>query len=206
MNSDELLHALDRMGVPGASAEALADAYPAGRGIANATAAMLASAAGSSRTRPPAWARRIPAAFALAAAAGLSARERHGTRVLKPEVAAAHVRAVIAGHDDAECFVVLYLNAQQRVIDARLVARGSVAEVDAHPREVFRPGVQCGAHSVVIAHNHPSGDPEPSEADIRLTVRLGEVGAMLGVPVLDHIVIGSGTSFSSLAQLGLGGL
>ena len=69
------------------------------------------------------------------------------------------------------------------------VGQGTVAQVDVHPREVFCPLVRMRAHSCIIAHNHPSGDPTPSDADIHLTSRLVEVGTLLGVPVLDHLVL-----------------
>jgi DNA repair protein RadC len=68
---------------------------------------------------------------------------------------------------------------------------------------VFREAVRRGAHAVILAHNHPSGNPEPSPEDVRLTERLREAGALLGIVVLDHLVIGDGR-FTSLRERGLG--
>ena len=82
------------------------------------------------------------------------------------------------------------------------VAIGSVSSVEVHPREVFRPMVRAGLHSVIAVHNHPSGDPSPSEADLELTRRLADVGVLLGIPLLDHLVV-TATEVVSMAALGL---
>lgn len=71
-----------------------------------------------------------------------------------------------------------------------------------HPREVFRAAIKCGSASIVCAHNHPSGDPMPSPEDIQITKRLIEAGAIVGIDVLDHLVIGDGT-YVSLKEKGL---
>ncbi len=101
-----------------------------------------------------------------------------------------------------ETFVVLGLDARQRVRMVRTVALGSVAHVDVHPREVFRPLVRAGMSSAIAVHNHPSGEPEPSGADVELTRRLAEVGRVLGIPLLDHLVV-TPTRSVSLAALGI---
>ncbi len=69
-----------------------------------------------------------------------------------------------------------------------------------HPREVFGPAVRLGAAAVIVAHNHPMGDPTPSAEDFAVTRRLKEAGDVIGIPVLDHIVIGKGERFSSLRE------
>jgi DNA repair protein RadC len=84
----------------------------------------------------------------------------------------------------------------------RQIAVGSLAQVDVHPREVFRPLVRSGMHSVILVHNHPSGDVEPSDADLELTRRLSDVGRLVGIPVLDHLVV-TRTDSISMATLGL---
>ncbi len=94
------------------------------------------------------------------------------------------------------------LNSRQRVIEAQVIGIGSLAQVDVHPRELFRPAIRLGAHSVIVAHNHPSGDPEPSDSDVQLTHRMAEAGLLVGIPVLDHVVVTPHDSVS-LAQLGL---
>jgi DNA repair protein RadC len=69
------------------------------------------------------------------------------------------------------------------------IARGTAIGVEVHPREVFRPLIRMAAAGGVLAHNHPSGDPTPSSEDLELTRRMREVGMLLGIPVIDHVVI-----------------
>lgn len=85
------------------------------------------------------------------------------------------------------------------------VSMGSQTASLVHPREVFGPAVREGAHSILLAHNHPSGDPTPSAEDGELTRRLFECGKMLGIEVLDHVIVGNGTgrwfSFRDVGEL-----
>jgi len=97
-----------------------------------------------------------------------------------------------------EVFLAIGIDIRHGLLDIVEVARGSVHEVSVHPREVFRPLVRMAAAGAVLVHNHPSGDPTPSLDDIELTRRLRAVGEVLGIPVLDHVVIGDG-SFRSIA-------
>ena len=99
-----------------------------------------------------------------------------------------------------ELFLVVALDTRNRVIDEIEVARGCLTGVEVHPREVFRPLIRQSAASAVLVHNHPSGDPEPSEDDLALTARLEQVGQLVGIPILDHIVI-AGARFASIRQL-----
>lgn len=101
-----------------------------------------------------------------------------------------------------EVLMVLGLDSRQRVRLIREVGLGSVAHVQVHPREVYRPLIQVGAHSVVLVHNHPSGDPNPSEADVVLTRRLVESGWLVGIPVVDHLIV-TDTTCASMLELGL---
>lgn len=98
-----------------------------------------------------------------------------------------------------EIFVVLALDVRNAVIDEIEVARGCLTGVEVHPREVFRPLIRMAAAAAVVAHNHPSGDPTPSPEDVFLTRRLREVGDIVGIPVLDHVVVGRG-AYVSLAE------
>lgn len=91
---------------------------------------------------------------------------------------------------DRERLIVLLLNAKYCLIKKELVSIGSLNEALAHPREVFKPAIAHSAHSIVVVHNHPSGDPSASEADIRLTRRLSEASRLLQIPLLDHVIIG----------------
>lgn len=102
---------------------------------------------------------------------------------------------------DREHFVAFDLNVRHRIIARRVVAIGTLSSVDVHPREVFKPAITNSAAAMIVVHNHPSGDPEPSRQDIELTRRLREVGELCGIPILDHVIIGS-EGYVSLAERG----
>jgi DNA repair protein RadC len=89
-----------------------------------------------------------------------------------------------------EEFHVITLNSKAKVIGTHQITVGTLDASLVHPREVFRPAIKDGATSIVLAHNHPSGDPEPSREDIAVTTRIDEVGRLIGIAVLDHIVLG----------------
>jgi DNA repair protein RadC len=91
--------------------------------------------------------------------------------------------------ESREHFLVLLLNGRHECVAVETVSIGSVNASIVHPREVFRPAVLASAASIIVAHNHPSGDPEPSEEDVSITRRLAQVGELLGIGLLDHIVI-----------------
>ncbi|MBK8013525.1 MAG: DNA repair protein RadC [Deltaproteobacteria bacterium] len=99
------------------------------------------------------------------------------------------------GHELALCpvesFWVVHLDARGRAIGTTCVARGTLTSCLVHPREVFALALRARAASVVVVHNHPSGDPTPSAEDERLTERLTQAGEILGIPVVDHIVVGT---------------
>ena len=88
-----------------------------------------------------------------------------------------------------EHFLVLLLNARHEVMGQETVSIGSLNASIVHPREVFRPAVLASAAAIVLVHNHPSGDPEPSEEDLAITKRLVEAGELLGISVLDHVIV-----------------
>lgn len=89
-----------------------------------------------------------------------------------------------------ELFVVVGVDVRNGLLDIVEVARGTIQSVEVHPREVFRPLIRMAAAGGVVVHNHPSGDPTPSPEDIDLTRRLQQVGQMIGIPIVDHVVIG----------------
>ena len=95
-----------------------------------------------------------------------------------------------------EQFVVVLLNSKNRVIGTEIVSEGSLTGSVVHPREVFQPAILQHAAAIVVAHNHPSGDPHPSKEDREITKMLQEAGKTMGIPVLDHIIIGDGTYYS----------
>ena len=115
--------------------------------------------------------------------------------------AARILRSYLAGAD-REYFVVLLLDAKHRVNGLNVVAIGSLTATIVHPREVFKPAVIMSAASIVVGHNHPSGDSSPSRQDMALTQRLVQAGDLLGIKVLDHIIVGDG-AYISFADRGL---
>lgn len=102
-----------------------------------------------------------------------------------------------------EIFLVMALDARNVVFTEIEVARGCLTSVDVHPREVFRPLIRQSAATAVVAHNHPSGDPAPSHEDIALTYRLHEAGLLIGIPILDHIIVGAHHCTSVYSYIGL---
>jgi DNA repair protein RadC len=104
---------------------------------------------------------------------------------------------------DREHFLALALNTKNQLLRTIEVSVGSLNASIVHPRELFKEAVRMSAASVVVVHNHPSGDPTPSGADIQLTRRLVKAGDVLGIDVLDHVVVGDGGAHASLRELGL---
>lgn len=104
-----------------------------------------------------------------------------------------------------EIFFAIGIDIRNRLLDIVEVARGTVHGVEVHPREVFRPLVRMAAAGAILVHNHPSGDPTPSAADVDLTERLRDVGDLVGIPIVDHVVIGE-TGFQSVAEWSFGNL
>jgi DNA repair protein RadC len=105
-------------------------------------------------------------------------------------------------HRKQEVFKVLLLDARNRLIKEVTVSEGTLTASIVHPREVFKPAVIESAASVIVLHNHPSGDPTPSPDDLRITQQLVEAGAILDIRVLDHIIVGH-DDFLSMAGKGL---
>ena len=93
---------------------------------------------------------------------------------------------------DREHFVIVLLNRKNGIIGINTVSVGDLSSSIVHPREVFKPAIVAGAASIILAHNHPSGDPKPSLVDVRVTKRIKEAGDILGINVLDHVIIGDG--------------
>lgn len=123
-----------------------------------------------------------------------------GPPVTTPEEA--YVQLQDLSRSRKETFKALYLDGRRRLLRAEVVSVGTLTATLVHPREVFGPALECGAASLVVAHNHPSGDPTPSHEDRLLTERLSQAGRLLGLNLDDHLVIGKGC-FVSLRQLGL---
>jgi len=101
---------------------------------------------------------------------------------------------------DREHFVVILLNQKNRVIGIHTVSIGSLTASVVHPREVFKPAILSNCASLVLAHNHPSTDCQPSKEDRAITARLVEAGRLLGISILDHVIIGGEGRYFSFAD------
>ena len=134
-----------------------------------------------------AQAARLVAAVQLGRRA-LARERRRIEMVASPEAIWERLAPRFAGLEQ-EVVVVVAINARGAVIEEIEVARGTLARVDVHPRDVFRPLIKLSAACGVVAHNHPSGDPTPSDQDLDLTHRLRACGQLVGIPILDHVVI-----------------
>jgi DNA repair protein RadC len=122
-----------------------------------------------------------------------------------PDQAAEYWRLHVATNPyfnpECECLVVLLLNTRRRVKGHQLVTIGTIDTILVHPREVFRVAVISSAAAVILMHNHPSNDPTPSEADIKVTRDLIRAGQLLKIEITDHVIMGN-PNFCSLRALG----
>jgi len=98
--------------------------------------------------------------------------------------------AIDMAHLTVERVRVLYLDARNRLIDDHHVGDGSIDEAAIHPREIIRRALDVGSSALILVHNHPSGSPEPSRADIQITRQIAEAGRLLGITVHDHVIVG----------------
>ncbi len=197
---EELIALVLRTGARGRPVEELARElvreFGSADGIARAGDAELRAVAGVGEAK----------LAALRAALELGARHvscpiRPGTRLDAPERVFAHFRARLRRLRQ-EAFFALLLDSRHRLIREVEVSRGSLNQSLVHPREVFAPALREAAAALVVVHNHPSGDPEPSREDIEVTRRLAEAGEILGVRLVDHVVAGA-DEFRSFARMGL---
>ena len=95
------------------------------------------------------------------------------------------------------------LTIRHRVLGLHTVSVGCLSSSLVHPREVFKPAILAGSAALLVAHNHPSGDPEPSAEDVALTRRLAAAGTLLGIELLDHLILGEAGRFVSLRERGV---
>lgn len=98
--------------------------------------------------------------------------------------------------NDRENMIVMCLNTKNKVVALNLVSIGSLNDALVHPREVFKAAILSNAHSIILAHNHPSGDPTPSREDREITRHLQEAGELMGIPVMDSLILGDNTYVS----------
>jgi DNA repair protein RadC len=154
------------------------------KGVANASVEELIQTSGIGLAK----ATQIKAALELGRRLEADAGDKPKRILRSPEDVVAEVRSQLKGKKK-EHFLVLCLDTRNRLINRRLVSMGSLDTSIVHPREVFKEAVSSCAASVIFAHNHPSGDPEPSKEDIELTKRLARAGEIVGIDVLDHIIV-----------------
>lgn len=146
-----------------------------------------------------------------ARAAGLLAAIELGRRV---QAAAGPEKVVIRGPEDIfknygyqyvdlqqEVFAVVVLDTANQVLAHKKITRGTLNQSLAHPREVFRTAIERSGNSVILIHNHPSGNPSPSQEDINLTKKMVQAGNIVGIRVVDHVIM-AGNTFTSMASLG----
>ena len=103
------------------------------------------------------------------------------------------------GEDSREHFLAIYLDGRHRPIGFQTVSVGTATASLVHPREIFQPAISIGAVAIIVAHNHPSSDPRPSEEDRKITERLVKAGELLGIQLLDHLVVAE-VGFTSLKE------
>ena len=102
-----------------------------------------------------------------------------------------------------EVFIVVSLDGAHNVTNVRMVSLGLLNRTVVHPREVFVGAIEDRAAAIIICHNHPSGNLNPSQEDFDLTLRLKKAGEIIGIPVLDHVIIGKGTGYYSFVENGV---
>ena len=100
-----------------------------------------------------------------------------------------------------EMLIVQFLNRRKKLIQQKILTQGSDGMTIVDPKQIFHHALRCRSHGIIMAHNHPSGDPSPSQQDLQITKRVQEIGSVLNIPLLDHIIVG-GDSFVSLRALG----
>ena len=146
----------------------------------------------------PVAAVQLAAAFALVRRNARTSHRSFARPIETSDDAVRQIRSV--GIDEVqECAFALYLDAKRHLLcEPVVVSRGTADKTFLHPREIFRQAIRLGAVSVIVAHNHPSGDATPSDEDIEETVRLVEAGNLVGIPLDDHLVIGRGNAYTSI--------
>lgn len=201
LSSAELLAIILRTGVGGENVLAMAQRllvnFDGLAGMARLELAQLTAEHGLG----PAKAAQLLAAFELGRRLMAEAPEERYQ--IRSPGDAANLLMTMIGHKEQEHFVVMYLDTRNRVLDREILYKGSLNTSLVRVGEVFRGAVRRNCAGVIVAHNHPSGDPAPSAEDIALTRRLVDAGKLLEVDVLDHVVIGQ-NRFVSLRERALG--
>jgi DNA repair protein RadC len=201
LSAQEIIALILGRGISGESvmvtAQRLIKQFGSLSGIADASVEELSQVRGIGLAK----AAQIKAAFELANRLEVSTAASGKPVIKKPEDVAGLVTGRLKGKKK-EYFLAIMLDTRSQLIRVAEISVGSLDASVVHPREVFREAISASAASVIFAHNHPSGDPTPSEDDIKLTKRLAEAGDITGIDVLDHIIIGD-NKYLSLKREGL---
>jgi DNA repair protein RadC len=205
LSNPELIAILLRTGLQGYSAIHIAQQLLAKfgtlDGLARAPLEELCQVKGVGRDK----AVTLKAAFTLARK--MAAEMRAETPLLDTPERIAELLREESRPQEVEQFLVVMLNTRRRLIGLETISQGTLDTILVHPREVFKKAIAANASAVVLVHNHPSGDPTPSEADIKVTRDLTRAGQLLKIEVLDHVIIGRRTTerpkdYASLRELG----
>ena len=201
LSAQEILALILGRGIAGESVtmtvQRLLSRFGSLKGIASASVEELSQVRGVGVAK----ASQIKAAFELANRVEAYSEAGKQPVVKTPEDVASLVRSRLKGKKK-EYFLALQLDSRNQLIRVSEISIGSLDTSIVHPREVFKEAISASAASVIFVHNHPSGDPEASEDDIRLSKRLAEAGEIVGIDVLDHIIICDKT-YLSLKRQGL---
>ena len=205
LNHAELIAILLRTGLKGTNVvqvgQSLLQKYGSLNALALATVDELKQVPGIGRDK----AATLVAAFALAKR--MEEERRDESPVLDNPATVVQFMRETNRLNNVESFQVLLLNVRKRLIRMEEISHGLLDTILVHPREVFRAAIAANAAAIVLVHNHPSGDPAPSEADIKVTRDLIRAGQLLKIEVVDHVIIGRATpertkDYSSLRELG----
>jgi len=123
-----------------------------------------------------------------------------GSKTIKNADSVAKLISSKIQNKSKECLYIICLNSRKNVVS--LISVGAMDYTIAHPREVFSEALKNRAHSIILAHNHPSGSSEPSEEDVKMTKRISEAGKIIGISLVDHIIVG-GKDFFSFKRRGI---
>ena len=204
LGADELVAILLRTGTKGTSVIAVAQDLLREFGTLNTLAQATVDELRRIKGIGPDKAVTLIAAFKLAR---LMAQEIQESALLESPGSVADLMREDFREQSVETFFVVLLNTRRRLIRKQRISQGTLDTLLVHPREVFRAAISANAAALILAHNHPSGDPTPSEADIKVTRDLIRAGQLLRIDVLDHVIVGRpcpgrDTDFVSLRELG----
>ncbi|OFA04604.1 DNA repair protein RadC [Duganella sp. HH101] len=199
LSDAELLAVFLRTGIPGKDAVQLRQQILHHFGSLQAMFGASLEAFSSLRGLGPAKFSQLQAVMELARRAILE-EIKAGQALNSPRAVKEYLRITFSGKD-FESFHVLFLDVKNRLIDAREMFRGTLTHTSVYPREVVKAALACNAASIMLAHNHPSGTPDPSESDLLLTRALVQAMALVDIRILDHFVV-AGHQVHSFAEHG----